>query len=786
MRTALRKLWGDLVATPGRFAMMIIAIALCSAAIIAMLLTYKVLTREMQRNYLDTNPAAAHLLIDTLGGTDESPRALAALRKNPFITDAEIGEKVYFQVEVAPKELVTALIFISDDPRDLHINKPQLDQGSWPAEGETLLERKALGVAKLEVGDFIKLQGKTSAHHLKISGLVHDPALAPANTEHMIYGYISRATFQALNEPVSSRYLKMTVAPENMNRPAIEKIAANAIKNIAEFIQVYEIHIPPPNVHPHQTQMISGLNMLFLFSLLAVFLGALLIATTVWGMLAQQVRQIGIMKTLGASSSQIAALYLTLVTAIGLIAVMIGFPLGIMAGRGLVNMTADSLNLKIVDNALPLSLWILNGTFCVGLPVFLAYFPIRRAANKSVRAALDDHGVAETNIKTSINFLSPLWAMVLRNLSRRPGRLSFTLLLLAFTGATFLSSRNLLSSWNHLAIAAHEHRQYQIDISIPETQFTESIQALVQKNPEIAHTEFFNRTSASASRPDGLIIKEVYPDGGHGSLSLTRLPIKTQSMSLNMQSGHWLQKADDIVINQMAYHQFFSGTNIGDEIYLHIQNENRTFKLAGIIEEPLTGASLYAPLISNKVNSLRVQLHNTEPANLEKISSQLKLQFAQAGVPIHNLVTENFRQQSGKGHLMIMVLILVMIAVVMGVAGLFSLATVMSTNVSERLREFAVMRSLGAENATIFSLVINEVFLIALLSYLLSLPIATVFSTLMARTLSNISLQPLSLAFSIKGLVIWLVLIFVGAFVASIAPALYATRFKLREVLAFL
>ncbi len=786
MRTALYKLWGDLAATPGRFAMMIIAIALCSAAVIAMLFTYKVLTREMQSNYLGTNPAAAHILINTQGEIDESAKALLALRNFPLVTGAELGEKVYFQVEVAPKEFVTALIFIADDPRSLHINKPQLDQGGWPAEGEILLERKALGVAKLDVGNSIKLHGKTSAHPLKISGLVHDPALAPANTEHMIYGYISRATFQTLNEPVSSRYLKMAVAPENMNRPAIEKIAADAIKNIAEFAQVYEIHIPPPNLHPHQTQMITGLNMLLLFSLLAVFLGALLIATTMWGMLAQQVRQIGIMKTLGASSSQITALYLILVIAIGLIAVTIGFPLGIAAGRGLVNMTADSLNLKIIDTSLPLSLWVFNGAFCVGLPVFLAYFPIRRAANKSVRTALDDHGVTEANIKTSISFLSPLWAMILRNLSRRPGRLSFTLLLLAIAGATFLSSQNLLSSWSHLAIAAHEHRQYQIDISFPETQFTESIQVLVQQNPEIAHTEFFNRTSASASRADGLIIKEVYPDGGHGSLSLISLPIKTHSVSLNMQSGHWLQTTDEIVVNQMAYHQFFADKHIGDEIYLKVQNENRTFKLAGIIEEPLTGASLYAPLISNKVNSLRIQLHNTAPANLEQIASQLKLQFAQAGVPINNLVTENFRQQSGKGHLMIMVLILVMIAAAMCVVGLFSLATVMSANISERLREFAVMRSLGAENSTVFSLVINEAFLIALLSYLLSIPMAAVFSTLMARSLSHISLQPLGLAFSTKGLVVWFALIFLGAFSASLAPALHAMRFKLREVLNFI
>lgn len=394
MRTALRKLWGDLAATPGRFAMMVIAIALCSAAIIAMLFTYKVLTREMQSNYLNTNPAA-HILINNSGDTNEPTQAMHQLLKPPYITAAEFGEKYYFQVEVSPKEFVTALIFISDEPAKLQINKVRLDKGTWPADGEILLERKALGVAKLALSDAIKLKGQTDIHTLKISGLVHDPALAPANTEHIIYGYVSRATFQRLHEPQGNRYLKISVTPENMDRPAIEKIVAEAVKNITPLVSVNEIHIPPPKLHPHQTQMISGLNMLLLFSLLAVFLGALLIATTVWGMLAQQVRQIGIMKTLGASSRLITLLYLILVTTIGLVALVIGLPLGIMAGNGLVNMTADLLNLEIVDRTLPASLWIFNILFCLGLPVLMAFFPIRNAANKTVRAALDDFGVAE-------------------------------------------------------------------------------------------------------------------------------------------------------------------------------------------------------------------------------------------------------------------------------------------------------------------------------------------------------------------------------------------------------
>ncbi len=142
---------------------------------------------------------------------------------------------------------------------------------------------------------------------------------------------MSQAAFLELNESVGENFIKFTVSPEQLNTAAIESIAADTVKNITPLMAVHEVRVPPPAQHPHQTQMTSGLRMLLLFSLLAVVLGAVLIATTIWGLLAQQVRQIGIMKTIGASSTQIFSLYLILVSAIGMLALLIGFPLGILA-----------------------------------------------------------------------------------------------------------------------------------------------------------------------------------------------------------------------------------------------------------------------------------------------------------------------------------------------------------------------------------------------------------------------------------------------------------------------
>ncbi|MBK8185991.1 MAG: ABC transporter permease [Cellvibrio sp.] len=797
MKTALRKLWGDVAATPERYSMMVIAIAFSSAAIVAMLLAYVVLTREVQRNYMATNPSSVQIMVDKKNSDDEIEKALSTIVKNPAINDAEIGGQFYSKVEISPNQFVTALIFVLPDLQSVRINKPTLDAGEWSGINEILLERKALGVAKTLIGKNIQLIGQNgSTHSLRVSGSVHDPALAPANTEHIVYGHMSKSSFLHLQEPVDAHFIKFTVKPEKQNTLAIENIAEDIVDDIAPIVDVTEIRIPPLGMHPHQTQMESGLQMLLLFSLLAVVLGAVLIATTIWGLLAQQVQQIGIMKTLGASSTQIFSLYFILLTIIGVIALIIGFPMGIWTGNGFINLAANLLNLNITDYSLPKALWILNVIFCIGLPLVMSIFPIRAAAIKTIRAALDDVGISHYSAEKNqtgwrFRFISPLWIMILRNMFRRRQRLFFTLILLAVAGATFMSSQNLLSSWDKLADQAQEHRHYQIEARFPDWISTNSIKTEIEKIPGINRVEFFTRHSATPITASGFAVKRVYPDGGHGNLNLYAVPPNTDMFNIELMYGNWLKdtgvntELDEVVINQTAWHHFFAEKKLGDRIDLQIGETNYQYRLAGIIAEPLAGAGLYVHPQSHKLNALRIELDDTTASSIDDVAVQLEKTLKQSNIYLHGISTENNRKISSSGHLKIMVLVLVMISVTMILAGFISLAIIISTSVNERLREFAVMRTLGAKHLTIFSLVINESLLITLCSYLLAFPVAILFSFCMIQVLASISQQPLTLTTSISGLFYWLLIAMVGAILAAFIPALNAMRFTIKEALTY-
>ena len=67
----------------------------------------------------------------------------------------------------------------------------------------------------------------------------------------------------------------------------------------------------------------------------------------------REVRQVGIMKTLGARSSQLAWQYLALVAPLILLAVALGFPIGTAVGRWVVKYHETMLNIDVADWSVP-------------------------------------------------------------------------------------------------------------------------------------------------------------------------------------------------------------------------------------------------------------------------------------------------------------------------------------------------------------------------------------------------------------------------------------------------
>jgi putative ABC transport system permease protein len=94
------------------------------------------------------------------------------------------------------------------------------------------------------------------------------------------------------------------------------------------------------------------------------------------------------------------------------------------------------------------------------------------------------------------------------------------------------------------------------------------------------------------------------------------------------------------------------------------------------------------------------------------------------------------------------------------------------------------MSAIGASAATVRRLVVLEGIFIAVVSCVIA-AIPALFLT--AIIIGNLSL-PVSLPFqiSVPGVVIWVVVVVLGASLATLAPAYRASRLTVREALAYL
>ncbi|MEP6895921.1 MAG: FtsX-like permease family protein, partial [Chloroflexota bacterium] len=303
-----KKIIRDLQAAQGRMAMMVIAIAVSIFGVGMILSAYTILSREMSRNYLGTNPASAFIELDRV---DDA--LVKAVSERPGISEAEATSWVVARAEVNPNEWMPVLLFVVPDFGSAHVSTVDPEAGAYPPSEQTILvEREVLPMLKMKIGDALTVQTPNGTKQkIIISGTVHDPALAPAWQEQTVYGYITPAALAALGESETLHILKVVVSDQPYNIAAIDSTVSElALWLKGQGYVVDEIRIPPPGRHPHQSQMSTVLTLLLVFSLMALILSAILTATMIGGLLAQQIRQIGIMKAIGARSAQITSMYL--------------------------------------------------------------------------------------------------------------------------------------------------------------------------------------------------------------------------------------------------------------------------------------------------------------------------------------------------------------------------------------------------------------------------------------------------------------------------------------------
>lgn len=796
-RKVLRDLWSQ----KARTVLVVLSIAVGVFAVGMIAGTRVTLSRSLTTSWQTVRPSSGTLYTATF---DEE--LLWTVRRMPEVADADARRSIsvrFHAGEAVPPDAADSVewrslsLITMPHLDDLRIFRVVQEQGSWPPpDREIVIERASLEWMGVEVGDLVTVEAPNGKlRTLRVAGTTHDVTQTSATWIGRATGFINRETMEWLGLDYAFDELQFVVAHNEFDEDHIRAVAEGVRNKVeASGRTVYYTWVDEPGKHPAEEQIQPVLLILGVLGFLALILSGFMVVNTMQALLAQQVRQIGIMKAIGARRPQIFAMYVGMVLLFSVLALALGIPLGALGAFGMSRFMARLVNFDIASYGIPLS--VLGLEIAVGLlvPLAASLYPIMSAARVTAREAMNDYGVANsTNRRTvidqalqSMRRLSRPLLLSLRNTFRRKGRLALTLTTLTLAGAIFIAVFSVRDSLLLTLDGMYDYISYDVLVSFRKSHRTDELEKIALETPGIVAAESWRFNSA----------RRVHADGTESdNFSLQAMRLNSRLVHPTVLEGRWLLPEDEeaVVVNTLLLRNE-PDIAVGDEIVLRIEAEEYPWRVVGIVSGTPPNPSVYVnlPHFSERIGGMGragvvfVVTEDHSPGAQTRIAKQLEKRYEDAGLSVQRTQTSATERGQIASQFNVLVVFLLIMAVLLAVVGAIGLAGTMSLNVLERRREIGVMRAIGASTRTLFHIVTVEGITIGLISWLVAVVLALPLSRLLSNAVGVSILEAsLTYKFSLFGAALWFGLVLLLATGASLLPARSATQVSVRAALAY-
>jgi putative ABC transport system permease protein len=292
----------------------------------------------------------------------------------------------------------------------------------------------------------------------------------------------------------------------------------------------------------------------------------------------------------------------------------------------------------------------------------------------------------------------------------------------------------------------------------------------------------------------------VLADGSSGqSVALVAPPVNSPLVKPVLLQGRWIQAGDrnSIVLNEL-FLSTYPELQLGGPLRLKVNGKETDWVIVGFFQfaGKNGGLSAYASypylseLLGQPYKAVTFRVVGNHPAftseEQDLLARGIENRLKREGIRISDLTTGAYLTGVAGGGFATLTAFLLFLAILTAMVGSIGLAGTMSMNVMERTREIGVMRAIGASDQTLIRMVLVEGIIIGLISYLLGALLAFPISKAMADGISySVFDAPSNFGFTVIGFAIWLVVVVVLSFLASVMPARNAARLTIREVLAY-
>ncbi|MBK9925465.1 MAG: ABC transporter permease [Anaerolineales bacterium] len=793
--TRWKKVYRDLWNNRSRTTLVILSIAVGVFALGMIVSTQQALTTSLAAQYADMRPADIILKTEPMLDDD----FVTSMRHMKGVDEAEGRRALPLRISLDGKGETwrDLTLYALADYEDQRLLKVYEQSGNYPPEkGEVLLERATMIYLGLEPGDEILVKTPEGKKYtLRVTGIVHDLYRIPPVIEGWVYGYVNMDTIRWMGQPegYNELYLDASATSPTEVRALAEK-ASDRIKS--EGLPVYQKTMPDQGVHPLNFIIETMLILLGLIAGLSMFLSGLLVVNVISALIAQQEKQIGIMKAIGARSMQIIGLYFGTVILLGLAACLLAIPFSNIGANALAKFVAELVNFDApkVQYTLP----ALLTQFAVGLivPLIAAAPSILSGTKVSPAKVLSEYGINQ--VWRGAGFMDAILnrfprftrdlLLALRNPFRKRGRLILSLVTLTFAGAIFMGIVNLQASLNDSLDQMLGFWNYDAWLAVDDHVPAEKMINIAESVEGVGRAEAWGFTIGRYVRPDGSESDNLY---------LMAPPANTDLLDPPIVEGQGITSGADSILVSPGLIANEPNIHIGSLITIKIEGREETYRVAGVMQMMGNSTIGYFTVMDydayarhvrepNRANAIVFTLDARDLETQRQVTSAVEKEFDRAGIRVlSNFLIAEEREEIDGAFAIIVALLMVMTVVLATVGGLGLMGT-MSLNVIERTREIGVMRAFGAPSQAVFRIVIIEGLLIGMMSWVLAIVFSLPISTFLAREIGLSFMDyPVPASFSIGGILIWAVLVIVISIFASLFPALRAVRLTVTQVLAY-
>jgi putative ABC transport system permease protein len=789
LSASLRKSVTDLTRRRARtvFSVLTLAIAVASISFFAI---PTLIDRAMQDEVRAGRLADVTMDMRPVELTDEQLAGLAAL---PNVAAVEPRSSVDVRVLVGERRAPARVIGIRDFASQ-GVDILRVESGAFPGPRELLadVQNANVGVYHGRAGDSLSvLSAGGDRAEFTVSGRGRTlPGGEQVQDENVIVLYAPATTVALLSGEAGYGELALRLDDPS---PDAAQTAVDAVRRylfrVPGFTGLSDLpEVRAPGDWPAKADTEQFAQLLGVITVLALLSALVLISNTMSTLVAEQTREIGIMRAVGARRRQAALLYLRTTLLLGALGALVGIALGILLANLLARMFGSSF--WAIDVGLGVDPVVLLISLLVGLlaPPLAALPAIRRSLRVDLREALEASGsalggqdAADRALRRA-DFLPRVMQIGLRNVGRRKRRSLATASIVALAVANLLAVLAVTEAATQATRSSWGDHLEDVQISTGgRALFDERAERTIRATPGVSEAEPVLKNTVELAGSEAFV------------WGVERNPL----FRYRLAGGRWFSTGEERAGERVAVIERniaqLVGVDVGGRVRLETAAGDADFRILGIAKnQQENGTALYVPLTTTRAllgqpagaSAYWIKTESPDQAFVDRTTSLLEDRLAALGYEVTSEIKYVAERDeiAANSSLTTPIAVLGFLIVAMSMVGL---ANAITTNVLERTREIGILRSIGARARDIRRIFTTEGVALALTGWLLGIPLGYALTRLLVWLVWQVVDVRLPVVFPPWNILIALIGTVALALLVLFLPVRRAVRFRPGDALRY-